>query len=195
MFKMTPFGDSTIGVIRLFSIEGEQGPKLRVDYSSDYPDAVQKQILDLLDLQPGWNFGSGVAFSRPTVQYALHIYRLSKSYPFEVAVFPEDDARVTLSFAKDEHFLDVTIAHDKCISVKYELGLGENFEETEIGTVSEQNLEGLFTWFLKKETKNNLSGSSTSGFTTQIKNVFKILPLRVPAMEAESPYFLKVVPT
>jgi hypothetical protein len=118
----------------LFSILGQ------VQHNS--PDPVEEYIRSFSELPDGWNFGEGRAPSWEVIDKALQIYKLGKSYVLIGNAFPVGDGEIEISFSNKDHFIDILITNQNTFEYSYEMGIGDEYNETEhIENISLEEIE------------------------------------------------------
>jgi hypothetical protein len=86
------------------------------------------QILDLFNLQEGWDFGEGEKVSAAAIYKALDIYRFIFIHDLPCEVHPKSDGGVKLIVGAKDVFLDIDINVDLSISLTVEQGFGFSYE-------------------------------------------------------------------
>jgi len=95
------------------------------------PDPVEDYIRSFSELPDGWNFGEGKAPSDEVINKAIQVYRLGKSFGLMGNAFPVGDGEIEISFSYQDHFIDILITGQNILEYTYEIGIGDEYNETE----------------------------------------------------------------
>jgi hypothetical protein len=95
------------------------------------PDPVEEYIRSFSEFPDGWNFGEGKAPSGEVINKAIKVYRLGKSFGLMGNAFPLGDGEIEISFSYEDHFIDILITGQNTLEYTYEIGIGDEYDETE----------------------------------------------------------------
>jgi hypothetical protein len=95
------------------------------------PDPVEEYIRSFSEFPDGWNFGEGKAPSGEVINKAIQVYRLGKSFGLMGNAFPVGDGEIEISFSYEDHFIDILITGQNTLEYTYEIGIGDEYDETE----------------------------------------------------------------
>jgi hypothetical protein len=95
-------------------------------------DATQQfdfgSILELGNLEAGWDYGEGEPIDRKVINNAIMIAGISTKLGHDYEAQPISDGGIKLILSHDDVFLDINIEHDLSINITKEKGFGYNYE-------------------------------------------------------------------
>lgn len=140
------------------------------DYTDILPfqadnDHIISKIDSFKSYTIGWNFGAGKPALSTTIIEAIRVYRVGKRLGFSADAFLSKQGDITVSFSHEDNFIDVKIYEDLSYSVRYEKGIGVEYNvlrETE-----KISFVGLNLFLTNVAQQWNLLEQFTSKTTTQ----------------------------
>ncbi len=96
--------------------------------TSNLDGKVIDKIKSFSSLQLRWDFGQGEPPSNESIQQAIGIYQFGLLLGFNGDARPETDGGVILNLFIDDNFVYLTIKKDGGIDLRYEKGIGVNYE-------------------------------------------------------------------
>jgi len=163
-------------------------------------DSIEEKLKSFLNLDFGWNHGTGVATLTCVYSHALSLCSwLRENGLVELDVFPADDGGVMVSAFKGDQVVNVIINANEAYDIEVEKGIGCTYE-----IVLDQydlclfQVKHLITdeFILKEEqgTQWDTYELSTGNTMINVNNAIPALPLS-PQQMAASLCFASVVPT
>lgn len=95
--------------------------------------STKEKILELENLEIGWDFEEGIPAYPHVVKITLVLEELCSDYGFDVEPHPMIDGGISLCMVKanSEHCLDIHINYDGTIDYSHEFGLGFHYDVLE----------------------------------------------------------------
>lgn len=98
------------------------------DIEQVFLDNTIQKMYSFENLEKGWDFGAGEPANKDVINTAIDIYNIGLANGFNVDAFPETMGGIVLNLFIDDNFIYVTINKDFSLDIRYEKGIGEDYE-------------------------------------------------------------------
>lgn len=85
-------------------------------------------ILELGNLEAGWDYGDGEPIDKNVISNAISIAGIAANLGHDYEVHPIPDGGIKLILSQDDVFLDINIENDLSFSITKEKGFGYNYK-------------------------------------------------------------------
>lgn len=116
--------------------DNENKSEINFDLTGTAEQFIPEIINDLEDLKnwpPGWNFGEGKEFTNYIVELNKDLCWEGYKRNVNMEIFPDVNGVITISFQKDDTFIDITTKDEDNYEIEVEKGIGDNFDYKNIG--------------------------------------------------------------
>lgn len=157
-----------------------------VDFGKPVLRATVEKIEGFSRLPAGWHFGEGGPPSAETIKLAIQFESLGRLMGFRTDAFPGIDGGIIVAFyATNDHCLELTIHADGALSIAYEIGVGFNYIEEDLG--ENVSIEEIFS-ALKRLADSDRCSSDQLASSFMIRDA-KGSPLNVSPRQAATARF------